>query len=284
MNETQSGLLFDLMMDGPRESNSRLALAAMLGSAPQFDLACLGMSLHGLGALTFEAVACMASADVVYCYPPSRRHYELLKLINYNLINLHETLYTKGSDFDPAYAAIIQEVMRSVRSGKKVAYATQGSPAFHCGTAASLHRIAKREGFSSILISGISSFELLSAELVADYDITTIQICSVVPLMQGTIGVNPSLPCLLFDLGRYALPAIREDATNFVRPRVTAFAELLQAVYPPDHEVILMYVMTNGLCSKSKATIGGVEDALSAFGTAPPTVFLPPVKARQHES
>jgi precorrin-6B methylase 1 len=274
VREESNRFIFDVMMEEGREENSRIALAAMLGAVPHFDLACLGISIHGLGALTFEAIACLASADVVYCYPPTAHHYELLKRINKNLINLHDTLYSRGSEFNPAYDAIIKEVMNSVRSGSKVAYATQGSPAFHCGTAASLHRIAKQEGFSSILISGISSFELLSAELVADYDINSIQICSIVQLAAGLIEITSRTPCLLFDLGRYALPAIREDASNLNRPKIVALTGLLCTIYPADHEIILMYVRSNGVCSQSKTTLEGLEEALMAFGAAP-TLFLP---------
>jgi hypothetical protein len=277
MKEEESRFVLDLMMDGPRERNSRMALVTMLGLVPRFDLACLGISIHGLGALTFEAVAYMACADVVYCYPSSTAHYELTKLINGNVVNLYDTLYTRGSAFEPTYDAIIKEVMHAVRGGSKVAYATQGSPAFHCGTATVLHRAAKREGFSSILISGVSSFELLSAELAADYDITNIQISSTLQFTEGTMGINPNVPCLLFDLGRYALPAVREHASRFDRGKLVALAELLGAIYPADHEIVLMSVRTDGLCLKSKTNTLGFEEAAMAFGSSA-TIFLPAIR------
>jgi precorrin-6B methylase 1 len=273
----ENRFVLDIMTEEPRERNSRMALATMLGTIPRFDLACLGISLHGLGALTFEAVACLASADVVYCYPTTAAHYNLTKLINDNVINLYDTLYTRGSEFEPTYDAIIKEVMRAVRGGSKVAYATQGSPAFHCGTATSLHRAAKREGFSSILISGVSSFELLSAELAADYDITNIQIYSTLQFTDGTIEINPNVPCLLFDLGRYALPAVREEASRLDRGKLAALAKLLGATYPADHEIVLMSVRTNGFCWQSKTTPAGFEEAVVAFGSAT-TIFLPAVR------
>lgn len=252
-----------------------------LGIAPRFDLACVGTSLTGLGAFSFDALACLLSAEVVYCYPPTPKHFELMQQINKNAINIHETLYVRGSDFDPTYNAIVDEVMRTVRNGKKVAYAVQGSPAFHCGTAIRLHRIAKREGFSSVLISGISSFELLSAELSVRYDIGSIQLYSIVKLMKGTLAIDVRVPCLLFDVGRYALPAVRETANAFLPSNLAALAERLSSIYSPDHEIFLMFVHYDG-CRTFKTNPADLANALTNF-TPGVTIFLPPMQPRASE-
>jgi precorrin-6B methylase 1 len=241
---------------------------------PDFNLACVGISLQGLGALTFESLAYIASADLVFCYPPSAAHYELIKLLNTNVVNLHETLYVKGSEFDSTYDAIIRKVMDEVRRGVKVAYATQGSPAFHCGTAVSLHRTAKREGFKSVVISGVSSFELLSGALLEDYDITNVQIISVVRLMGGTLEINSKLPCLLFDFGRYALPTIRGDSSMLAPTKLSDLVALLSSIYSPTHKVILMSIPSTGSYCKTTVALTELEHALGRFGPAQ-TIFVP---------
>jgi hypothetical protein len=273
--------VFDDIMDGERERKSRMALATMLGTTPVFDLACIGTSIHGLGALTFQALACLASADIVFYYPLTPSHYELMKLINDNVVNVHETFYVRGSDFNSAYSAIIEDVMQTVKSGKKVAYATQGSPAFHCGTCVALYRKAKQEGFSSILVSGVSSFELLSTVLAERYDLRNLQLYTIPDLMDGALAISPCVPCLLFDLARYGLPAVREAATTLLRPKLIPFADVLRATYPKDHEVMLMYVRGDGSCLKLETNPVDLEDALMDFGTrfgAVPTIFAPATK------
>jgi Tetrapyrrole (Corrin/Porphyrin) Methylases len=266
-------------VDDALEEKWRKALAAVpLGTAPAFNLACIGTSIRSLGAFTFDGLACLACADVVYYYPPTRIHFESMRLINRNVVNVHETLYVRGGAFDPVYDAIVDHVMCTVRSGKKVAYAVQGSPAFHCGTAIRLHRNAKREGFSSILISGVSSFELLSAELSEHYDITNIQIYSVVQVAEGALPINTTVPCLLFDLGRYALPAVREAVSTYVRPNLTTLAGRLRAAYPLDHEVLLLSVNNRtGCCSSLKTSPADLEDALMS-STVAVTIFLPAIR------
>lgn len=281
MNQDIDRLILDDTTDGERECKLRLAVATLLGTRRVFDLACIGTSMYGLGSLTFDAVACLASADVVFCYPLTQSHYELIKLINANVVNVHETFYVRGAAFEPAYDSIIKDVMETLRSGKKVAYATQGSPAFHCGTCVSLYRRAKREGFSSILVGGVSSFELLSTVLAERHNLRNLQLYTIPDLMGGTPALSPSVPCLLFDLSRHALPAVRKAATTLLRPKLTEFADLVRATYPKDHEVVLMFIRPDGSCSELETNPVELEDAVMDFGTrfgCVPTVFVPASK------
>jgi len=236
-----------------------------------------------MGAFTFESLACLIAADVVYYYPPSIGHFNFMKQLNGNLVNLNETIYVKGSEFEVAYDAIVAEVMHAVRAGKKVAYAVQGSPAFHCGTAVRLHRMASREGFSSILISGVSSFELLSAELSKRCDLTNVQILSAIQVADGALSINAHVACLLFDLGRYALPAVREAPGTLVRAKLSALADRLRAIYPRNHRVSLIYVTSVGDYHSSITNLIDFESALSRFGSGL-TIFLPAVRGRHENS
>lgn len=259
------------------EERWRTALAMIpLGTAPPFSLACVGTSIGGLGAFTFDALACMVSADVVYCYPTTNKQYELIKLTNRSVVNLHDTTYKKGEPFNTAYDAIVDQVLMVVRSGKKVAYSTQGSPAFHCGTAVRLHRAAQREGFRSIMMPGVSSFELLSAELSLHYDLNSIQAYSILHLMDGTVDIDRKVPCLLFDLGRYASPSIRQSADKFMLRNVNNVVDRLRAVYPLNHDILLMCVSDDG-CSTIRTQLSNLMESVIQFRAAV-TIFMPPVE------
>jgi hypothetical protein len=269
-----SQLVFDRLMSNGRDKHARLALAAMLGEIPDFDLACVGISIAGLGACTFKAVAYMVSADVVYCYPPDKYHYELVKMLNPTVVNMHDELYKRGNQFENSYQTIMNEVMSVVRTGKRVAYATQGSPAFHCGTAVSLHRRANQEGYSSVLVSGVSSFELLSAELSMKYEINTIQITSVLDLVVDSTSIDRRRHCLLFDLSRYVLPTVRAPSESVNISRLTAVSNILRSIYGLGHSVILMIVLTNGTYSKETVNLADFENAVF-HSVSIPTVFIP---------
>lgn len=276
--QTELNLAFNVLMDDKRRPGGKLAVAALLGASPEFNLVCVGLSIQGLGACTFASVAYLSAADVVYCYPPNETYYKLLSSINPSIINLHETLYTRGSAFQPAYEAIIQEVLQVVRSGKSVAYATQGSPAFHCGTAVSLHRRATKEGFYSILVPGVSSQEILLTELAVDYDLSNLQSYSIPSLLEGKGPLLSSEACLLFDLSRFVLPAIREAARDLSRPNLAIVVAFLQRLYPASHEVLLLFVLTDGSCSRFRTELCDLERAILTFDNVP-TLFIPPVTA-----
>jgi hypothetical protein len=239
------------------------------------DLACSGTSIRGLGAFSLESLGYLASADVVYYYPPSVPHCDFMRSINPNVIDLNQTIYVKGSAFEPAYDAIVAEVMGALAARRRVAYAVQGSPAFHCGTAVRLHHQAKKAGFSSIIISGISSLELLCAQLTErHYNITNLQIYSAVDIAYGSAAIDSRVPCLLCDLGRYALPRVREAARTFSRERLELLGRRLRATYPPKHPVLVMQVAPSGRYHIEQTDITVLDDVLPRTG-AGITMFLP---------
>jgi precorrin-2 methylase len=249
---------------------------ALLEPAPPYDLACVGTSIHGLGAFSLEGVACLKCADVVYYYPPSQNHLRFMKRINKNIVDVNATIYVKGKPFEPTYDAIVEEVMGALERGKRVAYAVQGSPAFHCGTAVPLHRRATRQGYTTLVVPGISSFELLSAELSKRYDLRSVQLYDVRRVAEGELSIETRSPCLLFDLGRFALPAIRESASTFMQAKLAALADRLRATYPSDHLIFIMQVAITGECRSIKTTPRELEISLTKLG-AGVTLFLPAV-------
>ena len=274
MQHDSPTFVFDALMATNKRTRSRTALATMFGLAPCFDLACVGTSIRGAGALTFEAVTYLASADVVFYYPPTTPHYELLKLLNDDVVNLNDTLYVRGAPFGPTYEAIIEEVIGVLKTGKRIAYATQGSPAFHCGTCLSLIRRATQEGFRAVLIPGVSSLEVLSTDLAPLYDFNSLQLYSIDDVMNRKANIDPRNPCLLFDLGRYALPAVREKAGNILRSKLNALSEFLSSIYTSSHELILCSVKPDGLCVQSKTTLNRLEETVGRLGTSQ-TIFVP---------
>lgn len=61
------------------------------------------------------------------------------------------------------------------------------------------------------------------------------------------------------------------------RRKLAYLAELLGATYPADHEIVLMSIRPNGLCSQSKTNPVGLEEAVMAFGSTA-TIFLPAIR------
>jgi hypothetical protein len=129
------------------------------------------------------------------------------------------------------------------------------------------------------MITGVSSFELLTAELLEHYDVTNIQIYSVNRIVGETVAIDIRVPCLLFDLGRYALPAVGEAPTALLRPKLTNLANRLRAIYPLDYPVFLMHIATDA-CRSVRTNPIELEAALTKFQGGAPS-FSPPSPRQQ---
>ena len=105
---------------------------SIFGEPPAFDLACVGVSILDLNAMTVEAIRYMIHAKTVYRYPVSNRHLKLLSDLNSNVINLNEQQYRDGRERRVAYAEIIDQILDAAHTQGGVVYAQQGSPFFFC--------------------------------------------------------------------------------------------------------------------------------------------------------
>ena len=250
----------------------RIRTLAQELAIPEYDLACVGTSIQGLGAFSLDALACLACADIVYYYPPSGRHLEFVKRINANVIDVNATLYVPGAPFEPTYRAIVAQVMGSLRKGRRVAYAVQGSPAFHCGTAVQLYRLARQRGLAAIMVCGISSLELLTAELSEFHDLSDLQVYGMRHIASGA-SIDPTVPCLLFDLGRFALPAVRGSAKSLLHSRLEKLQTRLGMIYPQDHQLLLMCIANDGTCRSRKTRLRDLSASLILSGPSV-TIFI----------
>jgi hypothetical protein len=162
--------------------------------------------------------------------------------------------------------------MGSVKKGRRVAYAVQGSPAFHCGTAVRLYRLARTRGFAAIMVSGISSLELLTAQLSELHDLTDLQVYGARHIARGA-SIDPTVPCLLFDLGRFALPVVRGSAKSLLRARLAELQTRLGMIYPQDHLLLLMRIADDGTCHTRKTRLHDLSASLTVCGPSV-TIFI----------
>ena len=260
------------MDDGLQESFS-LDIAQLFGAKARYDLVCLGTSMFGLGAMTIDAILALASADMVFCYPPTPEHFAVIKQINSNSKDVFSMLYSKGKAFDSTYQSIIETVMDALRKGNRVAYATQGSPAFHCGTAVSLMHRAKKEGFSCTMIPGISSFELLSVELCTEYTLKSMQILSAFAVAERELSIDARMPCMLFDLTGYVSSGVQQELRESSSTKLDALIGALKETYPSEHSCILVQA-SNGFFKREDAIVETLDSAIRGF-VGSPTVFFP---------
>jgi precorrin-6B methylase 1 len=251
---------------------------AVMRDMPRFDLACVGTSILGFAALTLDSLACLVNADIVYYYPPTDAHMIMMKIINQNIVNLNSDFCKVGDDYEDAYRRIIEEVLGSVKAGRRVAYAQQGSPAFLSATSVALARAAGGLGYSVLMVPGVSSFDLALSKIYDRYDVTDVQLYNCHSLMEGALEPDPAVPCFLFNLGRWATESISRARHSFVEARIGRFVDKIRAIYGADFRFLIMDIVSEHKSIDVRET--GLDDSICPLVESRPhvTLFLPPAR------
>lgn len=253
------------------------ALRAAILTPHPFNLACVGVSISGLNALTIESISCIIHADIVYTYAVSPAHLAHLRMFNDMLIDLNAAIYTPGQERARTYADITQLIMKDIRSGRRVCYAQQGSPTFLSFTGTILRRAAISEGFDVIVLPGVSSFECLLTELAQEHDLYDIQILNCGSIMQNSRLLNNGVSCILFNLVTYASEHVTRHAETFSRTKVEALAVQLAACYGPSHVVYTLSILPSGRVKKDNARLAELPIVLRQQPSSV-SLFIPPAK------
>jgi len=242
--------------------------------APEFDLACIGTSIYGLGAATIESLRYISHARIVYCYPVTRQHAAVMRSLNRNIVDLNDSHYLAGRKFEVAYSEIITEILRAASDGGRVVYAQQGSPTFLAYTSVQLLKLASAEGLRVVAVPGVSSFECLLTYLAPRFDLSDVQLYNCSSIASGAVSIDRRIPCLCFNLARYASGAIGAHAEHFDPALLDALIRKLAQFYEEDHPVFMNVVEPSGSVSEIQTSVQRLNRDLAI---APPnaTLFLP---------
>jgi len=250
--------------------------STLIQEPPKFDLACVGTSILGLRALTLESITYFAHADVVYYYPVTACHLDFMRELNDNVIDMNNTLYRDGRRYQEAYSEIIDEVLSTARSGKRIAYAVQGSPAFLAYTSIELIRRAKRENLHAVMVPGVSSFECLLATVTTSHDLYDVQLYNCATVVYSGAKINPHTACCLFNLAVYASPVISKITNQLDTDKVEALRKSLRKFYSDFHTLTLVYVRPDGQCDLKESSIASMIADLM-LGPQTVTILIPAI-------
>lgn len=252
----------------------KAALIEAVPSTVAYDLACIGTSISGFGAMTIESVGYLVSADVVFSHPVSTAHDVFLRGFNSNIIDLDGELYTVGRLRSEAYRSIIDLIMAELHAGKRVCYAQQGSPAFLAYTGIELRRTAAAAGFKLVVAPGVSSFECLLTYLGARHDLYDVQLINCGTLVDLPISHSRELSLLLFNLVTYADDRVTRQASALRAERLKALERRLISMFGAEQHIHLLSVLPGGRVDER---IAKLDDFAPLLHTGPSSIslFLP---------
>ena len=144
--------------------------------------------------------------------------------------------YEPGKDRAETYAAIVEEILSTVRRGLNTCAVFYGHPGVFVDPGHKAISRARREGFRARMLPAISAEDCLVADLGIDPGETGCQSYEATAFLVHRRRVEPTALLVLWQVG-----FLGEVTTPSERPRppLGILAQRLGELYPDDHEIVI---------------------------------------------
>jgi len=217
---------------------SAVRLMALLpGESPRGggSLTVVGTGIRAMPQLTVEALAAMASADVLLHVIGEPEQEAALKAINPNAQTL-TGYYLDGLERSVTYEAMVRHILAAVMEGRRTVAAFYGHPGVYTYPSHEAVRRTRSAGYPARMLAGVSSEDCLIADLGIDpgdgcnsYEATD--------FLFFDRRIDPMAHLLLWQVGSIGNWTYESAGYN-LSALPSLVAKLLRA-FPPDHPVTL---------------------------------------------
>lgn len=199
--------------------------------------------------MTIEARDAVVNADIVYFGLINVWGTEFIKSLNSNAIDLTE-LFRKPVGYPVAkvYREVFDEIMKSVRSGKKTCFVSYGHPTFLVDATQLLLRASRLENFSTRILPGINASDCLFADFGIDPVRDGLQMFEATKLLLEKREIDIKSNVVIWQIGIigenncYPAIGIKQDKNKKKR-----FATHLKKYYPEKQPCALYEASTKPL-------------------------------------
>lgn len=240
-----------------------------------YNLVVVGTGIRTLGQMTLESIAWIEKADKVYYIVGDPIAQELIQNLNPNGAESLYHLYGENKPRIDTYNQMIETIMNSVRAGNMTVGAFYGHPGVFAYPSHESVKQAKREGFKSIMLPGVSAEDCLFADLGVDPAVNGCQSYEATDFMMNNRVIDNSSQVILWQigvLGNWTYKKLSYDLSS-----IPLILERLYQYYPPNHEVTA-YEASIVITCEPKI----IKVPLCYLGhaqlTAATTLYIPPVR------
>lgn len=241
------------------------------------SLVVIGTGIKTVGQLTSEAIAWMAEADSLLYVVGDPVAEAVMKQLNPNGSVSMSGYYEEGQSRMNAYNAMVEHILRCVRSGDTTVAAFYGHPGVFAYPSHESIRRARAEGFAARMLPGVSSEDCLFADLGVDPAVGGCQSYEATDFLLNAVSIDASSQLILWQIGTLGDWTYKTHMYD-IRAMPLLMQKLMRS-YPPNH-VLTVY---------EAAMFPGAEPMieriplywLSDFPiTAAMTLYVPPARAR----
>jgi precorrin-6B methylase 1 len=236
-------------------------------------LVVVGTGLRTTGHMTIEAIAWIKRADLVLYVVGDPVAEDMIAMLNPKAESL-QTLYSTETKRIDTYNAMVERIMAEVRGGKSVCGVFYGHPGVFVYPSHEAVKIARSEGYSAVMLPGISAEDCLFADIGTDPATTG---CSSYEATDWLFNLRPTEPASAMVLWQIGI--LGNEGYNpvgrYPTPMMPLLIQKLGQWYPLDHKVAVYEAAVQFGCNP---TIDWVP--IAGLGHTPlsaaSTLYIPP--------
>lgn len=189
--------------------------------------------------------------------------------------------YREGRERVDSYSEMVDRILAPVRGGDDVCVAFYGHPGVFVRPAHEALRRARSEGYEATMLPGISSEDMLFAELGIDPAERGCQSHDATEFLLEARIFDPSSSLVLWQVG--AIGENRHRAKGYRSVGVTVLVEALLGSYPAAHLVVI-YEANEFPLGPPRIDRIGLGDLPSVPLSVRSTLFVPPLAQRPNDT
>lgn len=235
----------------------------------------VGTGIGLAGQITTETRNLIRNADRVYAVMAEPFMLDWLQDLNPATVSLQDH-YAVGKQRDRTYDDMVETILSGVRKGERVCAAFYGHPGVFVWPSHEAVRRARAEGIEASMYPAVSAEDCLFADLGFDPARSGCQTYEAQDFLLYARHVDPTAALILWQIA--ALGDISRSTFETDSRWVQALADVLQAHYPADHEVII-YEASAFPLDEARIEPIPLNRLAEASYTQASTLYVPPVRA-----
>lgn len=236
------------------------------------SLVVVGTGIKAIGHVTLEAKSCIEGAEKLFHLVSDPLTVRWLADLNPTAESLFSS-YVEGKDRLETYMEIVNRILTSVRSGLQVCAAFYGHPGVFAFPTHQAISQARAEGYSAVMLPGISSEDCLFAELGIDPGAQGCQSYDATYFLLFKPQIDLRVTLILWQIGLVCHGEHRIDYPNVGLPLLI---EALSNIYDPSYVATLYESAIYAVC-KSRVEQVAIKDLASIRMTTATTLYVPPL-------
>lgn len=240
-------------------------------------LVLVGTGLRTVGHMTTEAIAWIQAADKVLYVVGDPIAEEMIHTLNPNGAESLQDLYGEGKDRIDTYNEMVERILACVREGKRVCGVFYGHPGVFVYPSHEAINRARAEGFSAVMLPGVSAEDCLFADLGIDPAAAGCQSYEATDYLFNVRRTDPSSGLVLWQIGILGNTSYSASGRYDTSSMPLLIAKLSR-LYRHDH-VVIAYEAAVHLGCQPRITQLPLAHLANVDMSAATTLYIPPSMA-----